>query len=71
MSALTREDKQELAEMLVPHLAWDLTGAEVWAFNPATMSATASEVLIHEIDAAMRTKAMSGKGFRVAIIPTT
>ena len=69
MSELTADDKRQLAEMLIPHLAWDLTHAEVWIFNPATMSATANEVTIHQIDTAMRAKAMSGQGFRVAIIP--
>lgn len=71
MSALTDDDKRQLAEMLVPHLAWDLSRAEVWAFNPATMSAAANEVAIHQIDTVIRAKAMSGQGFRVAIIPTT
>lgn len=71
MSELTPEDKRQLAEMLVPHLAWDLARAEVWTFNPAIMSAMATEVMLHHIDAAIRSKAMGNQGFRVVIIPTT
>jgi hypothetical protein len=71
MSALTPDDKRQLAEMLIPYLAWDLSRAQIWVFNPATMSATANEVTIHQIDTVMRAKVTSGEGFRIAIIPTT
>lgn len=70
MSELTLDDKRQLAEMLVPHLAWDLSRAEVWAFDSG-LTATAIEVMIHQIDATLRSKAMHGQGFRIAIIPTT
>lgn len=67
---LTAEMKRQLANDLIPHLAWDLSRSDVYSFTPSpTTSAAAVEVFLQQVMSQLRYKIHCGEGFKVAIIP--
>ncbi|HEY0171159.1 MAG TPA: hypothetical protein VGB98_09050 [Pyrinomonadaceae bacterium] len=67
---MNSEEKRHLAEILVPHLAWDLSRSEVFTFDVnENVSGTAQEMLISQVVQSLRAKAARGERFAVAIIP--
>jgi hypothetical protein len=65
-------DKRELAKLLVPHLAWDLTRAEVMTFESRPdMSGVGGAMFVDQVAMLLRSKIVAGETFTVAIIPST
>lgn len=66
---MTPEEQRELAKMLLPHLAWDLTRSRIFNYQPSnTVSGAAVEVFLQQIMSMIRYEIHSGNAFSVAII---
>lgn len=67
---MTDDEKRELAKMLAPHLAWDLSRSEMFSYEPNdTVSGAACQILIDQVVIRMRRKMYDAEAFTVAIIP--
>jgi len=64
-------DKRKLAEMLLPHLAWDLKRATVFTFEARPeVSGVAAQMFVEQVIAHVRGRVARGESITVMIIPT-
>lgn len=64
------DEKKQLANLLIPHLAWELSRSVVFNYQPDENSSGASaELFLDQITQHIRRKLHDGESFAVAIIP--
>jgi precorrin-2 methylase len=67
---MTNEEKQQLAKELLSEIAWDLTQARIYEFQPNESASTEiGEMFINQIILELRAKIHRGKSVAVVIIP--
>lgn len=68
---MNEEEKRELAKVLAPHLAWDLSRSEIFTYeHSSTASSTAGMMFVEQIALLIRSKMYKEQSFTVAIIPS-